>query len=69
MTDAELVNCLAAVVGPTFARGSATRSDLLVAAVSARAPTAVIQTLLELPERRFHAIEDVLSRPGGAAAR
>ncbi len=60
MTEEEITHQLVAVVAPTLAHGSATRSDLLTAAVSARAPTPVIQALLELPERRYRDIADVI---------
>jgi hypothetical protein len=49
------------VLAPALAFGSANRNDLLSAAVSARAPTPVIQALLELPERNYSDIDDVLS--------
>lgn len=49
------------VLAPALAFGSANRNDLLSAAVSARAPTPVIQALLELPEGTYHDIDDVLS--------
>ena len=48
------------VLAPALAFGSANRNDLLSAAVAARAPTRVIQELLELPERNYHDIDDVL---------
>lgn len=60
MTDQRIGEQLVEVVRPALAQGSATRSDLLAAAVSARAPTTVIQALLELPERRYHDIDDVV---------
>ncbi len=60
MTDREVSDRLVEVVGPTLAQGPATRTDLLTAAVSARAPTPVIQALLELPERRYRDIGDVV---------
>jgi hypothetical protein len=60
MTEPEIGQQLVQVVGPALAQGSATRSDLLAAAVSARAPSTVIQALLELPEGRFHDIDDVV---------
>jgi len=50
---------MAEVLGPALALGSATRTDLLAAAVTARTPTPVIQILLALPERCYHNIDDV----------
>lgn len=49
------------VLAPALAFGSATRNDLLSAAVTARAPTPVIQALLELPEGSYRDIDDVRS--------
>ncbi len=60
MSDQEIGRQVADVVTPALAHGSATRSDLLEAAVSARAPSTVIQALLELPERRYHDVDDVV---------
>jgi hypothetical protein len=47
------------VAGAALAHGSATRTDLLTAAVTARAPTPVIEVLLGLPERSYHDLEQI----------
>jgi len=56
--NSSIVDQTAEILGPALALGPATRTDLLAAAVSARAPTPVIQVLLALPERCYD-IEDV----------
>jgi len=49
------------VVTSALVLGPATRSDLLVAAVTVHAPTPIIQTLLELPDRQYRDLSDVRS--------
>jgi hypothetical protein len=48
------------IAGLALAHGSATRTDLLAAAVTARAPTRVMELLLDLPERCFHNHDEIL---------
>ena len=48
-------------VAAAFSFGSATRNDLLTAAVTARASTTVIEELLRLPDRRFDCSSEVLA--------
>ena len=52
---------LAQIVGAAFAFGPAAKTDLLATAVAARAPISVIDTLLRLPERSYHDIDDIRS--------
>ena len=47
------------VVGAALAHGSATRTDLLTAAVTARASTPVIEVLLGLPERSYQDLDQI----------
>ncbi len=47
------------VAGAALAHGSATRTDLLTAAVTARASTPVIEVLLGLPERSYHDLDQI----------
>ncbi len=55
---------LEGILSAAFALGSATRTDLLTAAVSARAPTSVIEDLLRLPERHYRSPADVSAHLG-----
>jgi hypothetical protein len=48
------------LAGAALAHGSATRTDLLTAAVTARAPTPVIEVLLGLPERNYHDLDQIV---------
>ena len=54
------------VVGAALAHGSASRTDLLTAAVAARAPTPVIEVLLGLPERSYHDLDQIEHEIAGA---
>jgi hypothetical protein len=47
------------VAGAALAHGSATRTELLAAAVTARASTPVIEVLLGLPERSYHHLDEI----------
>lgn len=47
------------VIAAAFTIGSATRTDLLTAAVTAHAPTNVIEELLRLPERCYRSPAEV----------
>ena len=61
MNDPAAGEQLTQIVGAAFAFGPAGRTDLLAAAVAARAPISVIDTLLRLPERSYHDIDDIRS--------
>ncbi len=50
---------LDSIIRGAFALGSATRTDLLTAAVTAHAPTSAIEDLLRLPERRYRSPAEV----------
>ena len=47
------------VVAAVLTSGPATRTDLLAAAVAARAPTEVLESFLRLPERCYHDEEEL----------
>lgn len=47
------------VIAAALTLGSATRTDLLTAAVTAHAPSTVIDKLLRLPERRYRSPSEV----------
>lgn len=57
---------LATIANIAFAHGSATRTDLLTAAVTARAPSSVIDTILGLPECCYRDIDHLRSVVNGA---
>jgi len=48
------------VVAAALISGSATRTDLLAAAVAARAPTEVLESFLRLPEGCYHDADELL---------
>jgi len=66
MTDQETDEMFDRVVTSALALGPADRTDLLVAAVTVHAPTPIIQTLLELPDRHFRDLRDVRSETAPA---
>ena len=49
------------VVAAALLSGPATRTDLLAAAVAARAPTEVLESFLRLTERCYHDVDDLRS--------
>lgn len=49
------------VVAAVLVSGPATRTELLAAAVAARAPTEVLESFLRLPERSYHDADELRS--------
>jgi Protein of unknown function (DUF2795) len=49
------------VVAAALISGPASRTDLLAAAVAARAPTEVLESILRLPERCYRDADDLRS--------
>lgn len=59
VTDTVSGDQVVRIVAQAFCVGPATRTDLLVAAVAARAPSSVFEALLRLPERRYYDHSDL----------
>ena len=59
MTAVDPGSTLDNVITSALTLGSATRTDLLTAAVTAHAPTTIIEELLRLPERRYRSPAEV----------
>jgi hypothetical protein len=59
VTNQETAEMFDQVVSSALTLGPASRTDLLVAAVTAHAPTPIIQTLLELPDRPYRDLAEV----------
>jgi len=59
VTGTEQVDQVVEVVSAAFCVRPVTRADLLTAAVTAQAPTAVLDALLRLPERRYHDVVEL----------